>query len=163
MRAVLKKSMGIVFTDPAENGQTEEVLEHVTASRNCCCLLWVVLKITTYGIWHSHHFFVTCLLHVLCRFTVEILTKFILYTFPLRSRSSITASSTCFSVLVSWRFISWVSTLGCTVRWNVFLKCSPAFKCLIKMFCFLRLFKVCLVSYNVNNNKCFCGVIGNNL
>lgn len=137
-----------------------EVLENVVASRNgCCLLLRVVLKITTWDLTFTP-FFVTCLLHMLCRFKVEILTKFILYTFPLRSRSSITASSTRFSVLVSWRFISWVSTLGCTVRWNVFLKCFPAFKCLIKMmFCFLSLLKVCLVSCNMNNNKCFCGIV----
>lgn len=49
MQAVLKRCVGIVFTDPTENGQTGEVLEYVTAFRNCCCLLWVILKITTYG------------------------------------------------------------------------------------------------------------------
>lgn len=133
---------------------------NVVASRSgCCLLLRVVLKITTWDLTFTP-FFVTCLLHMLCRCEVEILTKFILYTFPLRSRSSITASSTRFSVLVRWRFISWVSTFGYTVRWNVFLECFPAFKCLIKMmFCFLSLLKVCLVSCNMNNNKCFCDIV----
>lgn len=27
------------------------------------------------------------------------------------------------------------------------------------MFCFLSLFKVCLVLCNMNNNKCFCGIV----
>lgn len=27
------------------------------------------------------------------------------------------------------------------------------------MFCFLSLLKVCLVSCNMNNNECFCGIV----